>query len=324
MGISITHRRKALWIGLLLVALLVAGCGGIKPYEPRDYREEGLERGLYTGSEGEFVIYRKAGEPQTGSGAGKRSDETADGEQKDNQVHWGYEPDNGPSNWGRLNRDWALCAEGKHQSPIDLTGARREQFDEMVLEFPTANLKIVHQTHVIDAIDNGHTIQINFDKGETFKVGSESYALRQYHFHSPSEHTVNGRHFPMEMHMVHLSEDEKLAVIGVFIKEGRHNKAFDTIWSNLPKKTGEEVHLENVQVDIDHLLPQNKATYRYPGSLTTPPCSEDVRWFVYAEPIELSRDQLKVFQKIFQGNNRPIQPLNDRTLLYDVDYEIKK
>ena len=89
----------------LLVALLVAGCAGIKPYEPRDYREEGLKRGLLSGSKGEFVIYKKAGEPQTGSEAGKRSDETADGEQKDNQVHWGYEPDNGPSNWGRLNRD---------------------------------------------------------------------------------------------------------------------------------------------------------------------------------------------------------------------------
>ena len=97
--------QKALVIGLVLVVLLTAGCAGIKPYDPRDYREEGPKRGLFSGSKGEFVIYKKAGEPQTGSEAGKRSDETADGEQKDNQVHWGYEPDNGPSNWGRLNRD---------------------------------------------------------------------------------------------------------------------------------------------------------------------------------------------------------------------------
>ena len=125
MGISRTHRRKALWIGPLLVALLVTGCAGIKPYEPRDNREEGMEKGLFTGSEGEFVIYRKA-----------------DGEQKDNKAHWGYESDNGPSNWAKLSPDWALCAEGKQQSPIDLSGARREKFDLMELEFPTANLKI--------------------------------------------------------------------------------------------------------------------------------------------------------------------------------------
>ncbi len=91
-----------------------------------------------------------------------------------------------------------------------------------------------------------------------------------------------------------------------------------------PKKTGQEVHLENVQVDLDRLMPENRATFRYSGSLTTPPCSEDVHWFVYAEPIELSRDQIKVFRKIFHGNNRPTQPLNERTLLYDVDFEIKK
>ena len=243
---------------------------------------------------------------------------------KTHQAHWGYEAGNGPSRWGELNRDWVLCAEGHHQSPVDLSGARQEKFDEMKLEFPTANLTIIHQTHVIDVIDNGHTIQINYDQGETFAIGNESYELRQYHFHSPSEHTVKGRHYPMEMHLVHISKDKKLAVIGVFIEEGRHNDAFDTIWSNLPNKTGQEIHLENVQVDIDDMLPKNKATYRYDGSLTTPPCSEGVRWFVYVEPIQLSSDQIKVFQKIFHGNNRPTQPLNDRTLLYDVVSEITK
>jgi carbonic anhydrase len=223
-----------------------------------------------------------------------------------------------------LNPDWALCAGGKAQSPVDLSGARQQKSDAMKLAFPAANLRIIHQTHVLDAIDNGHTIQINYDSGETFKIGNESYELRQYHFHSPSEHTVNGRHYPMEMHLVHLSKDKKIAVIGVFIEEGRHNSAFDAIWSNLPQKTGQEVHIENVQVDIDDMLPGNKTTYRYSGSLTTPPCSEDVRWFVYAEPIELSRDQIKAFRNIFHGNYRPIQPLNNRLLHYDVVGETKE
>jgi len=248
-------------------------------------------------------------------GEATAAQETA--QQTDHQVHWGYGPNNGPSRWGKLNKDWRLCAEGKQQSPIDLAGAQPKKMDAMKLELPTANLKIVRQTHVLHALDNGHTIQINYDGGETLEIGGHSFALRQYHFHSPSEHTVNGRRYPMEMHLVHLSQDKKIAVIGVFIEEGRHNEAFDRIWSNLPTQTGQEVHIENVQVDIDHILPENKSTYRYRGSLTTPPCSEGVGWFVYVDPIELSRDQIQAFRDIFQGNNRPIQPLNHRTLWYD-------
>lgn len=246
------------------------------------------------------------------AGAAQKNDQ-----HKDSQAHWGYEPDNGPASWGKLNSDWLMCAEGKQQSPIDLTGARQKNLDGMKLEFPTAHLKIARQTHVLNPINNGHTIQINYDGGETLEIGPHPFALRQYHFHSPSEHTENGRQYPMEMHMVHVSRDKKLAVIGVFIKEGRHNEAFDRIWSNLPTQTGQEVHLENIQVDIDHILPENKETYRYRGSLTTPPCSEGVGWFVYVEPIELSGDQIEAFRKIFHGNNRPIQPLNNRTLWYD-------
>ena len=128
----------------------------------------------------------------------------------------------------------------------------------------------------------------------------------------------------MEMHLVHLSKDKKIAVIGVFIEEGQHNAAFDAIWSNLPQNTGQEVHIENVQVDIDDMLPKNKTTFRYSGSLTTPPCSEEVRWFVYADPIELSRDQIRAFRNIFHGNNRPVQPLNNRLLHFDKVRETKE
>ncbi len=237
---------------------------------------------------------------------------------QDDQAHWGYKASNGPSRWGEMNPEWVLCAKGKKQSPINLTGPTREIVDVMRLNFPAANLTVVHQAHVVDVIDNGHTIQVNYDKGETFQIGNESYELRQYHFHSPSEHTVNGRHYPMEMHLVHESKAAKLAVIGVLIEEGQHNKAFDAVWSNLPKTVGQEVHLEDVQVDIDEMLPKNNSTYRYSGSLTTPPCSEGVSWFVYVEPIQLSSDQIQAFREIFHGNNRPTQPLNDRTIVYDV------
>ena len=236
---------------------------------------------------------------------------------EDNQAHWGYNVDDGPSHWAKLDPDWILCAEGRHQSPIDLAGATVATLAEMELRFPVANVTIVHQTHVLDVLDNGHTIQINYDRGETFTIGGESYKLRQYHFHSPSEHTVNGRHYPIEMHLVHTTNDKKLAVIGVFIEEGRHNAAFDAVWENLPQKPGHEVHLEDVQVDIDDMLPKDRSTYRYNGSLTTPPCSEGVRWFVFVKPIQMSGRQISAFQGIFYGNNRPTQPRNERTLLYD-------
>lgn len=240
------------------------------------------------------------------------------------KVHWGYEADNGPSRWGELNADWVLCAEGKHQSPIDLTGAKQENLEQMKLSIPVMDLKIVHQKEVLELLDNGHTIQINHDKGGTLEIGNEIYGMLQGHFHSPSEHTVNGRHYPMEMHLVFSSKDKKLAVIGLFIEEGQHNSTIDIILSNLPKETGQEVHHENVQVSFLNLLPKNQETYRYQGSLTTPPCYEDVRWFLFVEPIQLSSKQIKAFQKKFYGNNRPPQPLNDRTLLYDVVTQRKK
>ena len=128
----------------------------------------------------------------------------------------------------------------------------------------------------------------------------------------------------MEMHLVHSNKDKKLAVVGVFMEEGRHNATIEIIWSNVPAETGREVQIENVQVTFLDLLPKNQETYRYHGSFTTPPCYEVVRWFLFVEPSQLSSKQIKAFQKIFYGNNRPTQPLNDRTLLYDVVTETKK
>jgi len=180
--------------------------------------------------------------------------------------------------------------------------------------FRPATLRIIRQTHVVDVIDNGHTIQVNYDAGSTVVVDGTSYELKQYHFHAPSEHTVDGQHFPMEMHLVHQSPGGKLAVLGVFIDEGDHNAAFEPVLSNLPDEVGEEIHHENVTVNIDDLIPPSPTTYRYPGSLTTPPCSEGVSWFVDIEPIELSAEQIAQFKANFYGNNRPVQPLNDRTV----------
>ena len=239
--------------------------------------------------------------------------------EKDHQAHeaphWGYGRDNGPEHWGRLNADWALCSSGTSQSPIDLHFAEPgSELDPVTLNLPRANLRIIHQEHVLDALDNGHTIQVNVDDSDTLTIGEQSFDLVQYHFHAPSEHSVDGEHYPMEMHLVHQSAAGELAVVGVFIAEGEHNAAFDPVWNNMPIETGAVKHIENVNVDIDDMLPSDLTSWRYQGSLTTPPCSEDVRWIVLQTPIQLGSGQIQQFKNLFTGNNRPTQALNGRSI----------
>ncbi len=231
---------------------------------------------------------------------------------------WHYEGDEGPEHWGTISATFASCQSGRAQSPIDIVApARRATSDAIVLKLAPTSLRIVHHDHVADAVNNGHTVQVNYSEGDTLSVGGSAYQLVQYHFHAPSEHTVNGTQFPMEMHLVHRNAEGQLAVIGVLIVEGAHNAAFDPIWANLPVTKGVENHLEHVKVDVDALLPTARTTYRYDGSLTTPPCSEGVKWFVMTTPIALSKVQIGAFTTLFHGNNRPVQPLNGRFVLSD-------
>jgi carbonic anhydrase len=232
---------------------------------------------------------------------------------------WHYEGAEGPEHWSELSPRFTLCGAGQRQSPIDIAlPIRGGDVPRVTLQFPPATLRIAHHEHVADGINNGHTIQINYDDGDTLTLGATSFDLVQYHFHAPSEHTLSGRRYPMEMHMVHRSADGSLAVVGVLIAEGRHNPAFEPVWSNLPRARGVETHYEHVTVDVDALLPSSHASYRYQGSLTTPPCTEGVEWVVLSTPIELDRQQIGTFGAIIHGNSRPVQALNGRTVLADV------
>jgi carbonic anhydrase len=230
---------------------------------------------------------------------------------------WHYEGDTGPAHWGALAPEFSACGEGRSQSPIDITKPERGATPEARLPLAPAELRIVHHEHLADGINNGHTIQVNYAGADALALGDASFPLAQYHFHAPSEHAVDGSHFPMEMHLVHKAADGALAVVAVFIREGGHNKAFDPIWSNLPAQKGVETHYPAVKVDVDALLPAARTTYRYDGSLTTPPCSEGVKWLVMSTPIELSREQIGAFTDLISGNNRPLQPLNGRVVLTD-------
>ncbi len=232
-------------------------------------------------------------------------------------VHWGYGEDDGPASWAALSSDYATCASGREQSPIDIAAITTDDQVRLGTNYQPATLKIIRHEHVADLIDNGHTIQVNYDEGSNLQLGAVNYELKQYHFHAPSEHTIEGRHFSMEMHLVHQSAAGELAVLGVLIEQGNHNPAFEPVWANLPGEVGKEVHHEHLAVNVDDLLPADHNTYRYRGSLTTPPCSEGVSWFVAVQPIKLSADQIAAFTSIFSGNNRPIQPLNDRTVFVD-------
>ena len=223
-------------------------------------------------------------------------------------VEWGYEAENGPDVWNCLSTDFLLCSEGTHQSPIDLANPKAARLPAIAFNYrPTA----------LNIHNNGHTIEVASSAGNWIEVGGARYELLQFHFHAPGEHTVAGKSFDMEVHLVHQDENGTLAVIGVLIEQGAENAAFAPLWAHLPDAPGPAQHHENVAINAEGLLPAARHAYRYDGSLTTPPCSEGVRWFVLTTPVELSEAQISAFNTILHGNNRPTQPLGERELLVD-------
>jgi len=217
-------------------------------------------------------------------------------------AHWTYTGEDGPENWGELSPDYEACASGRSQSPVDV--ADPEPTD-------LADITFVYRPAPLEIVNNGHTIQVNYAPGSYAELGGKRYELAQFHFHSPSEHTVNGKHAEMEVHLVHRDKDGKLAVVGVFLKPGHELAGLAATWKNLPKTEGEKP-VAGASVDASSLLPKRAEVYTYSGSLTTPPCSEGVSWFVMVDPAEVSAEQIKVFQAIVSPNARPVQPLNSR------------
>ncbi len=234
-------------------------------------------------------------------------------------AHWGYEADNGPDTWGSMSSEWALCTEGREQSPIDLTNATEIELPAVDIHMPDEQeVELLNQAGVIHVLDNGHTIQVNAKTSEKLTVGDKSYALVQFHFHAPSEHTVDGERFPMEMHFVHQATDGTLAVVGVLIDEGAYNPGITPLWAHLPQGPGTETTIEIPAGFADFIFPEvGSGFYHYDGSLTTPPCSEGVKWYVRKTPTRLSKDQIAAFTAIYDHNNRPVRALNARTVYLD-------
>jgi carbonic anhydrase len=220
-------------------------------------------------------------------------------------VHWGYAGNHSPDHWGSLSHEFALCGSGKSQSPVDLSATLRISPTAISTHYRPTPLRIVN---------NGHTIQVNYAPGSYAELGGKRHELLQFHFHSPSEHTVDGKHAAMEAHLVHRDVEGNLAVVGVLLKQGHELDDLQAVWMNLPQHEGEK-SVAGVEVDATKLLPRQAEVYSYSGSLTTPPCSEGVSWFVMREPMEVSADQIKAFRSIIPPNARPVQPLNGRGAL---------
>ncbi|MDX2254973.1 MAG: carbonic anhydrase [Pseudanabaenaceae cyanobacterium bins.39] len=222
-------------------------------------------------------------------------------------VHWGYGGSENPTQWGQLSKDFALCELGKSQSPINITNA------SVVAGIPS-KIKFNYLPSNLEIVNNGHTIQVNYDKGSSVVIDNEKYELVQFHFHTPSEHNINGKAYAMELHLVHRSlSSGKLAVVGVMIKNGESNPLIASIWENIPP-TQTTKRVRDRQINAAELLPEKKSYYSYNGSLTTPPCSEGVSWNVLTEPVTFSESQIDEFQKIYQVDARPIQPNNSRSV----------
>jgi carbonic anhydrase len=223
------------------------------------------------------------------------------------QVAWSYEGATGPAHWGELSPAYRLASTGRSQSPIDIRPAECVRAD-------LPSLQLSYGAVPLEILNNGHTIEVEYDGDGALTVDGHSYTLVQFHFHAPSEHTLKGEHSAMELHLVHADADGELAVIGVLIAQGRASPALAELWAHMPSEPGPAESVPEVRVDPTRLLPGDLASWRYAGSLTVPPCTEGVRWFVLQDPIEASAEQIATFRRVIGKCNRPVQPLNGRVV----------
>lgn len=223
---------------------------------------------------------------------------------------WGYSGVTGPDNWGSLDPAYASCSEGTMQSPIDFTKTYQASLKAPIFRYGNGKATV---------FDNGHSFEamaVNASADNSVTLGGKDYALVQFHFHTPSEHTVNGKHYPLEVHFVNKAADGELAVFGVLAKQGAPaNSAWSKVVSNLNTARTNGKPKTVMSFDWNTLIPSTRDTYRYSGSLTTPPCTEGVSFNIFSKPITMSAKQLNAFVKAHDGNNRPVQPLNGRVVL---------
>jgi carbonic anhydrase len=225
-------------------------------------------------------------------------------------AEFGYSGGEGPERWAELDPAWEACSAGERQSPIDLAGGKPR---------PLPRLELAYRPAEVEIENNGHSLQAEYPPGSSLEIDAAAYELRQFHFYAPSEHRLDGESFPLEFHFVHEAEDGEIVVLGVLVEEGRENQAFSALTEAAPSREGGREGVEGT-VNARDLLPEAAESgprWSYGGSLTTPPCTEGVRWEVFGEPIELSAKQIAAYTEVYDETNRPLQPRNGRRLLVD-------
>lgn len=218
--------------------------------------------------------------------------------------HWTYKGHTGAAKWGDLQADFATCKIGREQSPIDIRGAGKADLPPIDFGYVQSGAEVVN---------NGHTIQVNLSEGGTVKLATGTYKLLQFHFHTPSEEKIKGVAYPMVAHLVHKNDDGGLAVVAVLFQLGKKNPALTRIFKAMPHSADGKADLAE-GFNASDLLPAKQSYYAFVGSLTTPPCSEGVRWQVLKNRVQISKGQLHAFQRLYPMNARPVQPLNGRSL----------
>ncbi|NMH86130.1 carbonic anhydrase [Flavivirga algicola] len=229
---------------------------------------------------------------------------------QEDQHHWSYSGETAPKYWTEIEKN-SDCG-GKHQSPINII---HKNVDSVKIQ---QNLKIQYTptTLISEVENNGHSIQFDFERGDSINYKNETYYLKQIHFHEPSEHKINGVIYPIEMHLVHVSKTGNITVLGLLGEEGDESQLFEFFESFLPIEEDmvKDIHQK---IDLSSLFLEDKHYYSYSGSLTTPPCTENVNWIVFKEPIVLSVEEVLKLKKNMPINNyRHEQPLNGRIVTY--------
>ncbi|HEX8963772.1 MAG TPA: surface-adhesin E family protein [Rhodocyclaceae bacterium] len=222
------------------------------------------------------------------------------------EVHWSYEGAGAPANWAKLRPEYATCAAGKRQSPIDIRDTIHVDLEP---------IKFAYKPSHVTIIDNGHTVEATVEEGSTMRVMERDFQLVQFHFHKPGEERINGRMFDMVVHLVHRDDAGRIAVIAVPLEKGAENPLIQWLWNNLPLDKDQPIS-PSAPLDLNLLLPppDKRAYFTYMGSLTTPPCTEDVLWMVFKQPMPISSQQIGVFSHLYLNNARPIQPSNGRLI----------
>ncbi|SFN22126.1 carbonic anhydrase [Formivibrio citricus] len=243
---------------------------------------------------------------QAGPAPAKNGKKAAHAAEQHEKGHWSYSGHGGPAHWAELDPAFAACGIGRQQSPINIETAFAQSLDR---------LQIRYQPNKLAILNNGHTIQHPVEPGSHLEIGKNRYQLLQFHFHAPSEEAIGGKRYAMDIHLVHKNDAGQLAVLTVLIEQGKKDHpTFNELWHSMPGNDETRI-FEKKRYSPANVLPADLSYWTFMGSLTTPPCSEGVRWLVLKTPIQLSKKQIDRFRRLYPMNARPVQPLNERAVL---------